>query len=298
MPRVSAFSIAQTDIEARLQVEARPVYSYRDLTEIFYEQGKAWRLPSSWGPADFVSALRDNTDKLHEVKIAFPRVTYDRYSWGAVPSDMVLALSVGNASFVSHYTAMAYHQLTDQQPTRIYLSSERAIKPSGQRTPLTQDTIDAAFRQPQRASSNVAVLPSGQSIVRVMSNYTGRLGVIRGTDGLSITSLERTLVDATIRPIYSGGVDEVLEAYRRAGSGGASERVSVNKLVAYLKKLAPIYPYHQAIGFYMERSGGFSSSLVNRMREFQAAFDFYLTYEMKDPKYSAEWKLYYPASMD
>ena len=46
-------------------------------------------------------------------------------------------------------------------------------------------------------------------------------------DGLAITNIERTLIDATVRPLYSGGVYEVFEAYRRA-----AEHISVNKLAA------------------------------------------------------------------
>ena len=62
---------------------------------------------------------------------------------------------------------------------------------------------------------------------------------------LRFTNLERTLIDATVRPVYAGGVFEVRKAYELA-----KEKVSVNRLAALLQKLDYTYPYHQAIGFY------------------------------------------------
>ena len=47
-----------------------------------------------------------------------------------------------------------------------------------------------------------------------------------------VTGVERTLIDATVRPVYSGGINEVLTAFSRA-----SKMVSINKLVAMLKKI-------------------------------------------------------------
>jgi hypothetical protein len=64
------------------------------------------------------------------------------------------------------------------------------------------------------------------------------------------TSLERTLIDVTVRPGYAGGIEGVLNAYRRA-----LDAISVSRPVNILKQLDYVYPYHQAVGFYMERAG-------------------------------------------
>ena len=82
----------------------------------------------------------------------------------------------------------------------------------------------------------------------------------------------------------------MLEAYKRA----AEKKVSINKLVAMLRKMNHIYPYHQAIGFYLQHSGAYSKSQIALLKRFEIEYDFYLTYNMKDKEYSKEWKLYYP----
>jgi predicted transcriptional regulator of viral defense system len=122
---------------------------------------------------------------------------------------------------------------------------------------------------------------------------TGQLGVIDtpGPDGrnIRVTDVERTLIDIAVRPFYSGGVFEVLKAYRLA-----KDKVSVNKLASFLKKMDYVYPYHQAIGFYLERSGAYKDSQINLLRKFEIRFDFYLTYQMNEMSYSKDWRLYYP----
>ena len=70
----------------------------------------------------------------------------------------------------------------------------------------------------------------------------------------------------------------------------------MNRLAATLKKLNYIYPYHQAIGFYLEKAG-YKKSLINLLQDFEIKYDFYLTYQIKDKeslKYSPKWRLYFP----
>jgi hypothetical protein len=95
-----------------------------------------------------------------------------------------------------------------------------------------------------------------------------------------------------VRPNYSGGIYEVLHAYE-----AAKDRVSVNRLMATLKKLDYTYPYHQAIGFYMEQAG-YNESVLKLVEKMEIKYNFYLTYKMKEPDYSKRWKLYYPRGFE
>lgn len=114
---------------------------------------------------------------------------------------------------------------------------------------------------------------------------------MQGPEGetVRVTGVERTLIDAAVRPVYAGGVYEVLNAYRLA-----REKVSVNKLAATVKKLDYIYPYHQVVGFYLERAGVYKESSIALFQKHEFRYDFYLMHQMKETAYSKRWRLHFP----
>lgn len=112
-------------------------------------------------------------------------------------------------------------------------------------------------------------------------------------DPIKVTSLERTLVDIVVRPAYSGGARYILEAYRRA-----ADKVDIQRLTRVLDQLQHVYPYHQAIGFFMDLSQDYSKEQLNVIRKYPKRFDFYADYEIIEPKYSGEWRIYYPSYLE
>jgi hypothetical protein len=185
---------------------------------------------------------------------------------------------------------MQLHGLTEQLPKTIYFNQEQRI--SGGSGALSQTGIDNAFRNKCRTTSNIA-LYRAQHIFLLNGRNTKQLGVIDTTasDGakLRVTNVERTLIDATVRPVYSGGVFEVAQAFVRAHG-----HFSVNKLVAILKQLRFTYPYHQAIGFYLQRAGLYKPSQLELLRQLPMEYDFYLDYGLRSPDYNADWRLFIP----
>lgn len=67
----------------------------------------------------------------------------------------------------------------------------------------------------------------------------------------------------------------------------------VSKMLAILKKMNYTYPYHQALGFYLEKAG-YRESVLQLIKELGIEYNFYLTYQMADKVLNDRWKLYVP----
>ncbi len=185
--------------------------------------------------------------------------------------------------------------LTEQSPQAIYLTDERKTTYKSEREALSQSAIDQAFSRPPKISANYAE-HADKKIYLLNGADTGHLGVVsqqaNDEEGQEIqvrlTNLERTLIDITVRPVYAGGVFEVAKAFELA-----KERVSVNKLVAMLNKLDFAYPYHQAIGYYLERAA-YKASQLDLIRRLPIQHDFYLAHDMGKTRYENSWRLHIP----
>jgi len=121
---------------------------------------------------------------------------------------------------------------------------------------------------------------------------TDQLGVqeVTGTQGetLELTNLERTLIDIAVRPGYAGGTENVLYSY-----GRAIQKISVDRLTEMIEELDYVYPYHQAIGFYLQRAG-LDLKLLTSLRKLELKYDFFLAHGMKKTKFDSQWRIHYP----
>lgn len=287
--RNTRFNIAKDDVVELFENYNIKTFRTADIKIILNTNRRFWRLGDSLSTSKFIQLLLEHT-KLLKHELQFPREKIVIYSWSDI-SVFELALSIKGDSYLTHYTALFLHNLTEQIPKTVYVNLEQSEKPKSS-SPLSQENINRAFASSQRVSKNIAILDDYQ-ICRLNGKFTNKLGVInvKGSQGetLLATDLERTLIDSVVRPAYSGGVFEVVNAFIHA-----KDKVSINKLTAMLKQLDYVYPYHQAIGFYLEKSGVYKDSQIRLLKKFDFKYDFYLTHQMKETEYSKEWKLYYP----
>jgi hypothetical protein len=285
MANKSRFIVAESSIKSFFRNGIRKVYSKEQLSEVLEQNRILWNLPFSMNSDRFIEKLL-TTEILSKREIIF----YTKKERYLVPDASVfqVAVSLVNKSYLSHFSAVYLHGLTNQVPKTIYISFEQSKKKEIDRE-LEQDAIDVAFSKPQRKSGTTAIY-EGYTFLLHTGMYSNRSGVF-SLDDLPTTNIERTLIDIAVRPGYAGGVDSVLDIYKRA-----IDKISINKLVAILDKLNFIYPYHQTIGFYLQ-SAGLKEEKLDVLRQRKRLYDFYLTYEMSEKEYDKSWNLYYPKGM-
>jgi len=266
--------------------------SLADMESLFVDKAEEWNLPPSMTQQTFVQMLLRRT-KLRELRLPSP--TYSsllRYGWGKNISPISIAVSIKDDAFFSHGSAMWIHGL-GKDDKNIFINSEQSEKPrnSGQ---LTQDAIHRAFQNQQRRSKRIYKYQR-TTITVLNGKHTGRIDVGSSTSPsghtLDVTSLERTLVDITVRPGYSGDVPGVLQAFRLA-----KNRISVRKLITLLDKFDYTYPYHQSIGFYLKHAAYGDADQLLAKRD-GLKFDFYLSHGLKDPAFDLDWKVFFPREL-
>lgn len=293
MPRLSRIQIAKSDIVQTFQAGPK-VLRAADIARVLRENRGAWRLAQGTSLQNFIDFLSEKSELRH-IRYPFPQREVIGYTWGKLSTYETL-IGLIPKGFYSHYTALRMHGLTEQIPKTIYISKEKSA-PLATKNSYDQEAIDKAFKQPQRISSNeIELSEEGVRVVMLQSAHHNSLGIIEGRfyegspEGLRVryTNLERTMIDVVIRPSYAGGVAEVAKAFENAKG-----KLAVNKVSAMLRQMKFGYPYHQAIGYYLERAG-YKDSLVEIFRRQPMIYDFYLAHGLKRTSYCKDWRLYIP----
>lgn len=276
-------------IRRALSKKGPTVFSQRDIQLLLSDLQEDNDIPRSLGIGEFIEELLLIED-FRVAELKFPSRKVRRWLW-MQSSIYQLASTLRPNGYFSHYSAMEFHDLTEQLPRTIYFNDEQSPKPAPA-GPLEQKRIDWAFRRKPRRTKACADW-DGYTICLLSGKCSNRLGVVTSTasDGIAypVTGIERTLIDISVRPFYAGGVFEVLDAFR-----AAADRVDVDLLRKTLEDLDYKYPYHQAIGYYMENSGAYGGDAIEAFKAIPQAYDFYLTFQMNQPTYVKHWRLYVP----
>lgn len=194
------------------------------------------------------------------------------------------------SSYFSFYSALYIHNLTLQIPKQVYLSLERPSLGENNNS-LSQESIDQAFSKPPRITANKRTYKNF-SINFINAQHQDNIGIIPFRSHYKVADLERTLIDISVRPFYSGGVTQVLEAFENA-----KDILDTDRLFEYYSKMNYTYPYHQVIGFYLEKAGYRETDYEKFLDFYQREFKFYLTYNMLHKEFSDKWCLYYPKGL-
>lgn len=197
------------------------------------------------------------------------------------------AISLRSGTYLSHSSSMNILGLTQQIPKVIYVNKEQSPKKKSLGS-LTQESIDRAFSHQQRRSKYIFKIENYQ-IILLSGKASKNTGVeIDKFLGVPRTCLERTLIDITVRPRYAGGVFKVLEAFK-----SSINDIDYTKLITYLNRMDYKYPYHQSLGFYLERAGAKTSDL-KVFSDIGINYNFYLDYSMASTNLDKSWRVYFP----
>jgi predicted transcriptional regulator of viral defense system len=125
-----------------------------------------------------------------------------------------IAIKIVSPSWISHYSAMHYHHLTDQIPFATYLTTSGPLP-----------TINS------KKSSSIDLLGHQYNIIQQKEeDRNGIEAVWIGSALIDITDLEKTIIDGLAQPKYCGGLREVLHSLSEN-----IDRLNIEKLISYSK---------------------------------------------------------------
>lgn len=202
-----------------------------------------------------------------------------------------ISSTASRTSIFSYQTALYIHDLTDKLSLNIFLNKERAESKSSISPILEQEAVDASFNKDPRISTNQKKY-SNYVITLLSGQFHNGLGMIDFRKSYLVTDIERTLIDCVVRPFYSGGAEMILKAFKNAKG-----TLDIKKLLTDFSKMNFIYPYHQTIGFYLEKSG-YDFQDYEPFFKFGIELKFYLEYNIQNKAYSNEWHLYFPKEIE
>lgn len=281
---------AQREIRAYFKQIVTGTFSPSDLSNLVGGHRQ------EWGDVDFSAQqmlkflLKEGLLRKAEFRSTeYPTIT--RYLRGN-PSPYELAVSLRRDSFLCHRTALTLHGL-EPPTTTVYVNKEQGPKPTPKG--ITQEGINRAFKNDQRQSNYILRYEHSQFVL-ISGKNTGKAGVtsMRVPNGAAVnaTDLERTLIDIVVRPAYAGGVKRMFAVYKQAAS-----KINLGHMIGLLQKVDYAYPYHQSIGFLLQRAGRPERD-CEKFKDFGLNFDFFLDYGLKRSAYDPKWRLYYPSRLD
>lgn len=206
------------------------------------------------------------------------------------PDIFDIASTRSRGAYFSYYSALYINGLTLQIPKQIYLTLERTFVPADNPS-ITQQAIDKAFAKKPRITTDKRSYRNYE-INFINGQGQNNTGVTSFREIYKVSDTERSLIDASVRPFYCGGVTQVMEAFQNA-----KDTVDEKKLLDYYSQMHFIYPYSNIIGFYLENAGYRESAFLPFLGIRDSAFKIYLTYNMRDPLFSEKWKIYYPKGL-
>ena len=241
---------------------------------------KGQTIPStSDGQNAILKALLEHT-KLQRVRMPFPYRTDTRFTWDEVPTyELIQSLSSRRIFQSLHRHALAR---PNRSASKNDLFQRGATSVCRRRKAIAR-RHRPAFRGKCRTSNNVITFRDLR-ICRLNGGNTHQLGVV---DFKTENGEKIRITDVDARSSMLSCAPSTPAASAKSQGHSALLRTgSVKKLAEYLRKLNFTYPYHQAIGFYLEHAGNYKASQIKLMQRFPIEYDFYLNYQLKNPAHN------------
>ena len=251
----------------------------------------------------FIQALKDEGIlRMHTLQPKNPtRKTMHVYSSAQLNEidsyDLAAAMLPGG--YFCNLSAVYYHGLISQVPNTVYWCQETSAPRKGRsKQQVTDARVRSAFIKPRHHTSFVVKQRDHDIVIieRTRGTDHGVVAVRRQQSpcpvGSRVATLERALIDAVVSPHYNGGITSLCEYF-----GAAKGKLKTQKLLEIYRKLEFVYPYAQAIAFFMDHAG-MQDHAEEVRRVYPPRQRFYVDHGAKSTWiYDERWMISYPKGL-
>ena len=135
-----------------------------------------------------------------------------------------VAMALVKPAAISHWSALNYHDLTEQVPRHVFV--------------LTTTDVSVPRKQTSDSAGGRGGYPVNGTVYRFIQvqpkRYFGTERIWVGDARVSMTDLERTLLDGLAMPQHCGGFGEVIYAFAEAMG-----RIDLERIAEYAQRLGP-----------------------------------------------------------
>jgi predicted transcriptional regulator of viral defense system len=209
----------------------------------------------------------------------------------------LLSAWTSRKSYLSHYSALYFNGLVDQQPKEHFISSEARTHSNSQSNDLNLSLLRQSFMKAHKSQQNFCFF-DGLKFHFIEKANLNNIGIYKHTLStvgleipLNVTNIERTLIDSVVAPQYSGGMDNVRAAFKKA-------EINIQQMALFYGGMRFLYPYWQTIGLILELTKGLEIA-----DQWLAMFgvpkvDFYYDRNYRsDWTFNKKWRLYSPTGV-
>ena len=207
-----------------------------------------------------------------------------RYSFHKDIPDETLLLSLKKRAFLSMSSSLNYQGLSSYRDDFVFISQEQSPKEDYNHSKLTQEAIDNAFSKDYRRTKKVGKY-NNKHIVFLEPKNTKEFGVIE-INGIKVSSVSRALVEMVVNVQYFRNTKELISVFKKIKSN-----IDIDEVFDIVEKFDFIYPYHQSIGYILEKIG-FKREKLYKFKECVSKLNFYTDKKQDNYKYIAYWKMY------
>ena len=162
----------------------------------------------------------------------------------AAAHEFEIAMALVEPAAISHWSALHHHGLTEQVPRHVFVLTTK-----GTWIPRSKDS------RPGQPSGSYAVGDTTFRFVQVTKDrFFGTERVWVGDARVSVTDLERTLLDGLSMPQHCGDFTEVMHAFRLA-----TDRLDAGRIAGYATRMGVTTA--KRLGWVLEDQGVASSRL-------------------------------------